>query len=63
MSEQAWQKSSYSGAHDECVEVRAVAEGVEFRESDDPGVIVRATHATLLNLLDAIKVGELDHHA
>ncbi len=63
MSEQAWQKSSYSGAHDECVEVRVVADEVEFRESDDPGVIVRATHANLMNLVNAIKGGELDHHA
>ncbi|MFD4909210.1 DUF397 domain-containing protein [Kitasatospora purpeofusca] len=62
MSEQAWQKSSYSGAHDECIEVRAVAEEVEFRESDVPGVIVRATRATLMDLLDAIKTGDLDHN-
>ncbi|KOV10406.1 hypothetical protein ADK60_38030 [Streptomyces sp. XY431] len=63
MSEQAWQKSSYSGAHDECLEVRAAAEGVEFRESDDPGVVVRAPLVAFASLLGAIKASDLDRFA
>ncbi|KJY26017.1 DUF397 domain-containing protein [Streptomyces sp. NRRL S-495] len=63
MPDAIWQKSSYSAANNECVEVRAGVEAVELRESDAPGVIVRANHATLMNLLDAIRAGDLDHHA
>ncbi|SDT61424.1 protein of unknown function [Streptomyces sp. TLI_053] len=63
MANGAWQKPSYSGAHDECVEVRAAADGLEFRESDDGETILRTTPAAVAALLHAIKAGELDHHA
>ncbi|MET9401135.1 DUF397 domain-containing protein [Kitasatospora sp. NPDC002965] len=62
MPDQDWQKSTFSGAHDECVEIRTVDGAVELRESDDPGVIVHTESITFANLLQAIKAGELDHH-
>ncbi|GAA1383357.1 hypothetical protein GCM10009639_03550 [Kitasatospora putterlickiae] len=63
MRSSAWQKSSYSGANDECVEVRTTNEGIELRESDDGNTIVRTTSATFAALLQATKAGEFDHHA
>ncbi|MFC5668316.1 DUF397 domain-containing protein [Kitasatospora misakiensis] len=60
MSTDEWQKSSYSAANNECVEVRAVAKGLEFRESDDPDAIVLAPLVAFAGLLDAIKAGDLD---
>ncbi|WP_405006167.1 DUF397 domain-containing protein [Kitasatospora purpeofusca] len=63
MAEQAWQKSSYSAANNECVEVRVGVEAVELRESDDSSVVVHTSPAAFADLLDAIKAGELDHHA
>ncbi|MCX4754858.1 DUF397 domain-containing protein [Kitasatospora purpeofusca] len=35
-----WQKSSFSAANNECVEVRVCGEVVELRESDEPGTIL-----------------------
>ncbi|MFD4911513.1 DUF397 domain-containing protein [Kitasatospora purpeofusca] len=63
MSEQAWQKSSYSGSSNACVEVRVMGGLVELRESDDGAVVLRPAPAVLVDLLDAIKAGDLDHHA
>ncbi|MFD5917652.1 DUF397 domain-containing protein [Kitasatospora sp. NPDC058201] len=63
MASQTWQKSSYSAANDNCVEVRAVGGLVELRESDDGELILRTTAATFADLLRTIKAGELDHHA
>ncbi|MFF7456038.1 DUF397 domain-containing protein [Kitasatospora sp. NPDC008115] len=62
MASQTWQKSSYSGANNDCVEVRAAVGHVELRESEDPDVIVRPPLIALTGLLDAIKAGELDHY-
>lgn len=58
MSESEWQKSSYSGATNECVEVRTAAGMVELRESDEGETILRTTPARLAALLRAIKAGE-----
>ncbi|MET8622568.1 DUF397 domain-containing protein [Kitasatospora sp. NPDC004669] len=63
MSSFAWQKSSYSAANDNCIEVRTGNELVELRESDDGEVIVRTTTAKFANFLQAAKTGEFDHHA
>ncbi|MFE7562287.1 DUF397 domain-containing protein [Kitasatospora sp. NPDC057500] len=60
MPEAIWQKSSYSAANNECVEVRSAIRAVELRESDDGDVVLRADPATFANLLRAIKAGELD---
>ncbi|MGW7586801.1 DUF397 domain-containing protein, partial [Kitasatospora sp. NPDC054769] len=46
MPESTWQKSSYSGATNECVEVRSVAGAVELRESDEGHLILRTTPTT-----------------
>ncbi|AUY49429.1 DUF397 domain-containing protein [Streptomyces sp. CB01881] len=63
MSRSNWQKSSYSGASNECVEVRAADSQVELRESDAPATILRTTPTTFAKLLQAAKAGAFDHHA
>ncbi|MEU9046506.1 MULTISPECIES: DUF397 domain-containing protein [unclassified Kitasatospora] len=63
MPESKWQKSSYSGATNECVEVRTANGAVELRESDEGHTIIHTTPATLAALLHGIKAGEFDHHA
>ncbi|MET8544524.1 DUF397 domain-containing protein [Kitasatospora sp. NPDC004799] len=63
MPESNWQKSSYSGATNECVEIRTVSGAVELRESDEGHVILRTTPIALASLLHAVKSGEFDHHA
>ncbi|MER7707845.1 DUF397 domain-containing protein [Kitasatospora sp. NPDC097605] len=60
MHSSAWQKSSYSGANDECVEVRTTDGLIELRESDDTDPIVRTTPAEFAALLRAAKAGALD---
>ncbi|MFJ8476135.1 DUF397 domain-containing protein [Kitasatospora sp. NPDC094011] len=61
MNSPAWQKSSYSGSNDECVEVRSAGGLVELRESDDSEVIVRTTPAKFTTFLQGAKAGEFDH--
>ncbi|WP_329492154.1 DUF397 domain-containing protein [Kitasatospora sp. NBC_01246] len=56
-----WQKSSYSSANDECVEVRALDGLVELRESDTGAVIVRTTPLKFAKFLQGVKAGEFDH--
>ncbi|MFE3504097.1 DUF397 domain-containing protein [Kitasatospora sp. NPDC059160] len=63
MRDSMWQKSSYSGASNECVEVRIANGAVELRESDDGHLALRTTPAALAALLQGIKAGEFDHHA
>ncbi|MEU4586231.1 DUF397 domain-containing protein [Kitasatospora aureofaciens] len=58
----AWQKSSYSAANDNCVEVRTADGVVELRESDDGEVIVRTAPAKFAEFLRAATAGEFDHH-
>ncbi|MFG2843146.1 DUF397 domain-containing protein [Kitasatospora sp. NPDC048296] len=62
MPEPKWQKSSYSGATNECVEVRTVDGVVELRESDDGDIVVRTTPAKFAMFVQGIKAGEFDHH-
>lgn len=62
MGSPVWQKSSYSGANNACVEVRTIAGAVELRESDEGHLILRTTPTTLAALLHALKAGEFDHH-
>ncbi|MFE4512933.1 DUF397 domain-containing protein [Kitasatospora sp. NPDC056783] len=61
MRNSAWQKSSYSAANSECVEVRAAGGVIEFRESDEGDVIVRTTAPTFTALLQGAKAGDFDH--
>ncbi|MFF7989852.1 DUF397 domain-containing protein [Kitasatospora xanthocidica] len=56
-----WQKSSYSGANSDCVEVRTVDGIVELRESDEGDVIVRTTRLKFATFLQGAKAGEFDH--
>ncbi|MBV2155614.1 DUF397 domain-containing protein [Kitasatospora sp. SUK 42] len=62
MTSSTWQKSSHSGATDNCVEVRTANGLVELRESDDSEVIVRSTPAMFAAFLRSAKAGEFDHH-
>ncbi|MGW7555289.1 DUF397 domain-containing protein [Streptomyces rimosus] len=63
MHDYQWQKSSYSNAAVNCVNVAAAPDGtVCLRESDDPQVILSATRDGLAAFLAAIKesrTGEL----
>ncbi|MFF4378051.1 DUF397 domain-containing protein [Kitasatospora sp. NPDC001547] len=63
MASSTWQKSSFSGATDNCVELRTECGLVELRESDDADVIVRTASVSFATFLDAAKAGEFDHHA
>ncbi|MFE5586021.1 DUF397 domain-containing protein [Kitasatospora sp. NPDC056531] len=63
MASSAWQKSSYSGASDNCVELRVDSGLVELRESDDSGIVIRSSPANFARFLLAAKAGEFDHHA
>ncbi|MFB7127230.1 DUF397 domain-containing protein [Kitasatospora sp. NPDC056273] len=63
MRESNWQKSSYSGATNECVEVRTASDTVELRESDEGHLVLRTTPTTFAALLHALKAGEFDRHA
>ncbi|MER7771892.1 DUF397 domain-containing protein [Kitasatospora sp. NPDC096140] len=61
MNRSEWRKSSFSEAASNCVEVRAVNEVIELRESDDGDVIVRTTPAKFAAFLRGAKAGEFDH--
>lgn len=55
-----WRKSSFSEQTGNCVELAVVDGHVLLRESDDPGVVVRATPAKLEAFLAGVKAGEFD---
>ncbi|GAA2271500.1 hypothetical protein GCM10010145_54390 [Streptomyces ruber] len=59
MSQNAWQKSSFSGGgdSDECVELAAVQGSVRLRESDDPGTVLTATVPELAALIRHLRDG------
>ncbi|MFD0397087.1 DUF397 domain-containing protein [Kitasatospora sp. NPDC127121] len=61
MTNFSWQKSSYSAANSECVEVRVVAGVIELRESDEGEVVVRTTVCKFASFLQGAKAGEFDH--
>ncbi|MQS13108.1 DUF397 domain-containing protein [Streptomyces kaniharaensis] len=61
MPEPDWQKSSFSAANNECVEVRAVNGLVELRESDEGDIIVRTTPIKFATFLQGAKAREFDH--
>ncbi|WP_116211834.1 DUF397 domain-containing protein [Streptomyces olivoreticuli] len=56
-----WQKSSFStGGGEQCVEIAAHPTGVLIRESDEPGVTARASHAPFAALITGVKAGRFD---
>ncbi|MFJ3787944.1 DUF397 domain-containing protein [Kitasatospora sp. NPDC090091] len=61
MARSVWQKSSYSAASDNCVEVRDADGLIELRESDDGDVIVRTTALTFSKFVQDVKAGDFDH--
>ncbi|MFJ4191362.1 DUF397 domain-containing protein [Kitasatospora sp. NPDC089509] len=63
MSSPAWQKSSYSGSSNACVEVRAADGAIQLRESDEGHVIVHTTSPEFAAFLQGTKAGEFDHLA
>ncbi|RKT17131.1 uncharacterized protein DUF397 [Streptomyces sp. 1114.5] len=63
MPSSTWQKSSYSGSSNACVEIRITDGLIELRESDEGHLILRTAPATFTALLHALKAGEFDHHA
>ncbi|MFE4517589.1 DUF397 domain-containing protein [Kitasatospora sp. NPDC056783] len=60
MTSSSWQKSSFSEAANNCVEVRTREGLIELRESDDADVIVRTTRLNLAAFLQGAKAGEFD---
>ncbi|WBP88541.1 DUF397 domain-containing protein [Kitasatospora cathayae] len=56
-----WQKSSFSEASSNCVEVRTRGGVIELRESDEGDVIVHTTRPNFAAFLQAAKAGEFDH--
>ncbi|MFF2611549.1 MULTISPECIES: DUF397 domain-containing protein [unclassified Kitasatospora] len=63
MTDSDWQKSSFSGNAENCVEVRTANGAVELRESDEGHLILRTTPTAFAALIQATRVGEFDHHA
>ncbi|MFD0396457.1 DUF397 domain-containing protein [Kitasatospora sp. NPDC127121] len=63
MTDTEWQKSSFSGSVENCVEVRTANGTVELRESDEGHLIIPTTPAHFAAFLQAAKAGEFDHHA
>ncbi|MFE7633777.1 DUF397 domain-containing protein [Kitasatospora sp. NPDC057518] len=63
MSQNQWQKSSFSSSGELCVEVRTANGAVELRESDEGHLILRTTPTAFATLLQATRAGEFDHHA
>ncbi|MEV7772230.1 DUF397 domain-containing protein [Kitasatospora sp. NPDC086791] len=61
MSSPEWQKSSYSGSSNACVEVRDADGAIDLRESDEGEVIVRTTRLEFAAFLRGAKAGEFDH--
>ncbi|MBP2404464.1 DUF397 domain-containing protein [Streptomyces syringium] len=61
MSQIAWQKSSFSGDRDDCIELGRSEDAILVRESDDPGVIVTTSPDKLRAFLLGVKAGEFDH--
>ncbi|MBB4891225.1 hypothetical protein FHS39_000225 [Streptomyces olivoverticillatus] len=51
MSQTEWQKSTYSGDRDDCVELCRRNDRIAIRESDAPRVIVNASRTQLQALL------------
>ncbi|MEU8626903.1 DUF397 domain-containing protein [Streptomyces sp. NPDC048669] len=58
-----WQKSSFSGGGEQCLEVAQDAEQILMRESDDPGAVTTTSRAKFAAFIKGVKAGEFDHFA
>ncbi|MEV5201656.1 DUF397 domain-containing protein [Streptomyces sp. NPDC053720] len=58
-----WQKSSFSGGGEQCVEVARQAEDILVRESDDPSAVTRTSRSKFAAFIQGVKAGEFDHFA
>ncbi|MFC9752779.1 DUF397 domain-containing protein [Streptomyces sp. NPDC056921] len=56
-----WQKSSFSGGGEQCVEVAWQGEEILVRESDDPHTVTRTSRAKFAAFIQGVKAGEFDH--
>ncbi|MEV6422944.1 DUF397 domain-containing protein [Streptomyces sp. NPDC051662] len=64
MSALNWQKSSFSGEANGCVNVAVSDDGsIKLHESDKPDVIVTTTPEKLRAFILGVKAGEFDHFA
>jgi hypothetical protein len=61
MSKIQWQKSSFSGDRDECIELAPWGSAVLMRESENPEAVVATTPAKLRAFFQGVKAGEFDH--
>ncbi|MEU9761027.1 DUF397 domain-containing protein [Streptomyces sp. NPDC047985] len=55
-----WQKSSFSGGGEQCVEVARHTEAILLRESDDPRVVTRTSRDKFAAFIQGVKTGEFD---
>ncbi|MFJ2871914.1 DUF397 domain-containing protein [Streptomyces sp. NPDC086993] len=58
-----WQKSSFSGGGEQCVEVARQDEEILVRESDDPHAVTRTSRSKFAAFIQGVKAGEFDHFA
>ncbi|MFJ1599919.1 DUF397 domain-containing protein [Streptomyces sp. NPDC088261] len=58
-----WQKSSFSDAGEQCVEVAELDGGILLRESDDPNVVTTTSRSKFAAFVAGVKAGEFDHFA
>ncbi len=56
-----WQKSSYSGDRDDCIEVGRSGGSVAIRESDVPGAVLITTDKRLGALIRGVKLDGFNH--
>ena len=60
MSRLAWQKSSFSGEGNTCVEVAAAPDGaLRLRESDEPETVLTVERAAFGRLVAGLKAGSV----
>ncbi|KOU06058.1 MULTISPECIES: DUF397 domain-containing protein [Streptomyces] len=58
-----WQKSSFSGTQEQCVEITESAGQILMRESDDPGAVAVTSREKFAAFIQGVKAGEFDHFA
>ncbi|MEU5428298.1 DUF397 domain-containing protein [Streptomyces olivoreticuli] len=56
-----WQKSSYSGDRDDCIEVGHSGGRIAIRESDVPGAVLITTGRRLGALIRGVKIDGFNH--